>query len=128
MPDAAPMRIVVVEDDPGVRQLLVTDLEVEGHQVLAFPDGIAGLAAVDEHAPDAVVCDVMMPELSGWDVVRTLRADPRHARLPVVLLTARDAPDDVRHGYEAGASLVLGKPYDAGKLHEVLTALVGMAP
>ena len=70
----------------------------------------------------------MMRTLSGWDVVRTLRADPRHARLPVVLLTARDAPDDVRHGYEAGASLVLGKPHDAAKLHEVLTALVGMQP
>lgn len=120
------MRILVVEDDPSVRDLLVADLELEGHAVEAVADGAAGLAALEASTPDAVVCDVMMPELSGWDVVRRLRTDARWERLPVVLLSARDTTDDVRHGYEAGASVVLSKPYDAGKLHEVLTALVSM--
>ncbi|MCW2616806.1 MAG: response regulator [Frankiales bacterium] len=120
------MRILVVEDDPSVRALLVADLELAGHEVEAVEHGTAGLASVAASTPDAVVCDVMMPEVSGWDVVRTLRADERWKRLPVVLLTARDTTDDVRHGYEAGASLVLSKPYDAGKLDEVLTALVSM--
>lgn len=120
------MRIVVVEDDPGVRGLLVAGLELEGHEVLAAPDGASGLELVGEVEPDAVVCDVMMPTVTGWELVRALRADPRYGRLPIVLLSARDSTDDVRHGYEAGASLVLSKPYDADKLHEVLTALVSM--
>lgn len=120
------MRILIIEDDPVVRGLLVVDLELLGHQVAAVADGAAGLAAVERHVPDAVVCDVMMAELSGWEVVQRLRADPGHAGLLVVLLSARDTPDDVRHGYEAGASLVLAKPYDGAKLHEVLTALAAM--
>ena len=120
------MRIVVVEDDPGVRSLIVADLELEGHAVQAEQDGMAGLAAVEQDMPDAVVCDVMIPELSGWDLVRRLRSDDRLRRLPVVLLSAREAKDDVRQGYEAGASMVLPKPYDAGTLNEVLTALVAM--
>lgn len=120
------MRILVVEDDPAVRELLVADLELEGHNVRTVPDGLAGLEAIEQSPPDAVVCDVMMPELSGWDLVRRLRADERWTTLPVVLLSARDAVDDVRHGYESGASVVLGKPYATGHLHEVLTALVSM--
>ena len=120
------MRIVVVEDDPGVRGLLATGLELEGHEVLSAPDGPAGLAMVAEVLPDAVVCDVMMPGMSGWDVVCALREDARFEHLPVALLSARDSTDDTRHGYEAGASVVLPKPYDGGKLHEVLTALVSM--
>lgn len=120
------MRILVVEDDPSIRELLVADLELEGHEVQAVGDGLAALAAIEAEAPDAVVCDVMMPELTGWDVVRRLRADERFATLPVVVLSARDAQDDVRTGYEAGASVVLSKPYESGKLAEVLTALVSM--
>ena len=120
------MRIVVVEDDPDVRQLLVTLLEIEGEQVEAVRDGVAGLAAIDAHLPDAVVCDVMMPAMTGWDLVRHLRADERYATLPVVLLSARVSTDDVRNGYEAGASVVLPKPFDTTELHEVLTALVAM--
>ena len=120
------MRILVVEDDPDVRQLLVTLLEIEGEQVEAVRDGAAGLAAIEAHLPDAVICDVMMPAMTGWDLVRRLRADERYTTLPVVLLSARVSADDVRNGYEAGASVVLPKPFDTTELHEVLTALIAM--
>lgn len=122
------MRIVVVEDDPSVRGLLVAGLELEGHEVTVAEDGSAGLAVIRETRPDAVVCDVMMPALSGWDLVTALRSEADFATLPVVLLSARDSKDDVRHGYESGASVVLGKPFDARELHELLTTLAANRP
>lgn len=123
------MRIVVVDDDPSVRALLQAQLELAGHEVHVADDGMAGLRLVQESSPDAVVLDVMMPEASGWQVLEQLRSDPRTARLPVVLLTARNLPDDVRHGYELGASAVLSKPYEEHQLIDVLTTLHnGMLP
>lgn len=118
------MHIVVADDDPSVRNLLATQLGLEGHRVVEAADGAAALAAVRRELPDAVVLDVMMPELSGWQVLERLRADERFAKLPVVIVSARDTGDDIRHGYELGATAVLPKPYDGGQLLEILTALM----
>ncbi len=117
------MRILVVDDDPSVRKLLSLQLEIEGHDVAVAEDGAAALACIDDVDPHAMVLDVMMPVLSGWEVLERLRADDRYRRLPVVLLSARDVPDDVRHGYERGASAVLAKPFDFEQLYGVLEAV-----
>lgn len=113
----------MVDDDPTLREMLTAELTAAGHTVEVAVDGAAGLERLRESRPDALLLDVMMPELSGWDVLSELRADPALRGLPVVLLSARDLPDDVRHGYERGASLVLSKPYDAGQLLSLLATL-----
>ena len=117
------MRILVVDDDPSVRDLVTLQLGLEGHEVVTAVDGSEALPAVEEHAPELVVLDVMMPGLSGWEVLEQLRADPRHARLPVLLLTARDVPHDRQRGYELGATAVLSKPHDGQVLCDTVQAL-----
>ena len=104
------MRILVVDDDPTVRELLSLQLGSAGHDVTTACDGDDGLAAVGEQAPDLVVLDVMMPRMSGWQVLEQLQEEPKATRPRVLLLTARDLPDDRRRGYELGASAVLSKP------------------
>lgn len=117
------MRILVVDDDPSIRELLTAQLQLAGHDVTVATDGQAALDAVGRHAPDAMVVDVMMPGVNGWQVLEALGAAPGGRQFPVVVLSARDLRDDVRRGYELGASAVLAKPYDADELLSVLTTL-----
>lgn len=124
------MRILVVDDDPSVRELLRVQLEMEGEQVSTAVDGQAALDALAQDRPDVVVLDVMMPVLNGWEVLERLRADERFRRLPVLLLTARDLPQDRQRGRDLGASAVLSKPHDLQVLLDMvhaLTATVGPA-
>ena len=118
-----PVKIVIADDDPTVRNLLVAELEMEGHEVICAGDGVAALTAVEQEQPDALVLDVMMPELTGWEVLERLRASERFHALPIVLVSARDVGDDVRHGYELGANAVLPKPYSGAALQDILTTL-----
>lgn len=122
------MRILVADDDPNIRGLLVLELTSADHVVDEAADGAQALAAIQGQDYDAVVLDVMMPSLSGWDVLSAVRTDDRHAKLPIILLSARDVADDVRHGYELGASVVLAKPYDGAKLVDLIAALGAPRP
>ena len=122
------MRILVADDDPNIRGLLAFELTSAEHVVDEAVDGAEALAAIQAQAYDAVVLDVMMPSLSGWDVLEAVRADERYAKLPIILLSARDVADDVRHGYELGASVVLAKPYDGAKLVDLIAALGAPRP
>ncbi len=98
------MKIVLVDDDPAVRDLVSLQLELEGHEVAPASGGASGLALVRQQRPDLVVPHVMMPELSGWEVLELLREDPGDPQVPVVLLTARNMPHDRQRAYEIGAS------------------------
>lgn len=117
------MRILVADDDPTVRLLLVTHLEADGHEVSTAEEGTAALAAVRQDRPDALVLDVMMPGLTGWEVLQALRAEDLLTGMPVVLISGRDLADDQRNGYELGASLVLSKSDDFSKVAGTLEAL-----
>ena len=111
-------RILVIDDDPAVTSLLKRGLAYEGYAVDVAATGEAGLAIARERPPDLVVLDIMMPGLDGLEVMRRLRAaDPQ---LPVLLLTAKDAPADQVRGLESGASDYVIKPFT----FEVLLARV----
>lgn len=117
------MRVLVVDDDPVIRELLSAELNGAGHDVSVASDGGAGLEVVRRDRPDALVLDVMMPTVNGWDVLQELRADADFDDVPIVLLSARDVPDDVRHGYALGANLVMSKPCDGQQLVDLLEVL-----
>ena len=117
------MRVLVVDDDPVIRELLTAELNVAGHDVSLASDGRDGLEVIRRDRPDALVLDVMMPNVTGWDVLQELRAEAEFDDVPIVLLSGRDVPDDVRHGYALGASLVMSKPYDGPQLVSLLEAL-----
>ena len=117
-------RIVVVDDDPDIRALVAMKLTNAGYAVTAEPDGEAGLARALAEQPDLVVLDWMMPGLSGIEVCRALRDDPRTLETAVLLLTARAQEEDIDRGFAAGADDYLVKPFSVRELGNRVDALL----
>jgi two-component system response regulator MprA len=115
-------RILVVDDEPAVREALRAGLEFEGYEVTLAADGLGALEAIAKQAPDAIVLDVMMPRMDGLTVLRRLRSFD--AALPVLLLTARDTVGDRVTGLDVGADDYLTKPFDLDELYARLRALL----
>jgi two-component system, OmpR family, response regulator MprA len=116
------MLVLVADDDRAVREALERALQLEGFEVELAGDGDATLAAVEKRTPDAVVLDIMMPGLDGLDVTRRLRRTGN--RVPILLLTARDAIGDRVEGLDAGADDYLPKPFALEELIARLRALL----
>lgn len=108
--------ILVADDDPDIRDLVVFKLTQAGHSVRAVSDGAAALAAIRDERPDLAILDVMMPGLSGFDVLRAVGQDPATADLPVILLTARSRDVDVDTGFASGARDYIVKPFSPREL------------
>ncbi len=103
-------KILIIEDQPQMRRNLAFILEMEQFEVLTAENGRQGLELARQHAPDLVVCDVMMPEQDGYEVLEALRADATTATLPFIFLTAKGDKPDVRQGMNLGADDYLTKP------------------
>jgi DNA-binding response OmpR family regulator len=114
------MRVLVVDDDPSIRGLLEYALSVEGVDVTTAADGVRGIAEAKAARPDVVLLDVMMPKLDGFAVAEQLRADADLAGIPIIMLTARAADDDVLEGWRAGVDSYLTKPFDLALLFKEL--------
>jgi two-component system response regulator MprA len=114
--------LLLVDDDPPIRRMLERTLVAEGYSVEAAADGGAALAAVERSVPDAIVLDVTMPGIDGLAVTRRLRA--KGLRVPILLLTARDAVHERVAGLDAGADDYLVKPFDADELSARVRALL----
>ena len=115
-------RVLVVDDEPAVRDSLARTLRFEGYDVVVANDGIAALDAVRTDNPDVVVLDVMMPRMDGLEACRLLRSD--HPTLPVLMLTARDSVGDRVAGLDAGADDYLVKPFALQELLARVRALL----
>src|SRR5262245_35147423 len=107
-----PSRILVVDDTVRNRDLLARRLERQGHTVVQAENGARALAVVGEQALDLVLLDLMMPGISGYEVLTRLKADPRHRDLPVIMVSALSELDSVVRCIEAGADDYLAKPFD----------------
>ena len=119
------MRIVVVDDERALRDVLRRALTLAGYEVRCAEDGLSGLAEIEGGSPEAVVLDVGMPDIDGLEVCRRLREQGN--RVPVLMLTARDAIADRIDGLDAGADDYLVKPFDVDELKARLRALVRRA-
>ncbi|MBQ1024562.1 response regulator transcription factor [Micromonospora sp. C95] len=117
-PDGEPVRVLVVDDEPTLTDLLSMALRYEGWQVRTAADGMAAVRAARQFRPDAVVLDVMLPDLDGLQVLRKLRADD--AGVPVLFLTARDAVEERVAGLTVGGDDYVTKPFS---LEEVIARL-----
>lgn len=113
-------RILIIEDDAAIREMLARRLALRGFSVEEAPDGETGLAMIRASPPDALVLDHGLPGISGWDVARTLRADPALATLPVIALTAHAGEQSRREALAAGCTAFLTKPVDMKALEKEL--------
>ena len=104
-------KILIIEDQPQMRDNLATILEMENFQPLCAADGRSGVALARSERPDLILCDVMMPELDGHGVLRELRASKETALIPFIFLTARSEMADLRTGMNLGADDYLIKPF-----------------
>ena len=125
MSERAP-RVLVVEDDQEIAQVLLRSLRMEGYEARASYDGEAALADAREFSPDLVILDLGLPKLDGIDVARTLRHDG--GDVPILMLTARDAVDARVEGLDAGADDYLVKPFERQELLARLRALLRRRP
>ncbi len=126
--DATATRVLVVDDDEVIRQLICVNLELEGFEVHTAVDGQDALEKVREVDPAVVTLDIMMPRLNGWDTAERLRSDPDTAHVKVVLLSARAQEADVARGKRIGVDEYLTKPFDPDDLVSVVRRLAGLQP
>ncbi len=113
-------KILVIEDETGVRENLIDLLDAEDFEAIAAENGRQGIELAKEILPDLILCDVMMPEMDGYGVLSELRQDPATAMIPFIFLTAKAAKGDTRRGMELGADDYLTKPFNR---QEILAAI-----
>ena len=121
-------RVLVVDDDEVIRQLIAVNLTLEGFDVATAIDGQDCLDKVRAIDPDVITLDVMMPRLDGWETAVQLRKAPHTAHIKVVLITARAQEDDMTRGTNVGADAYLTKPFDPGEMIRVVRELAGAPP
>jgi CheY-like chemotaxis protein len=96
-------KILVIEDDEYLRENLLEILKAEGFEAIAAEDGQTGINLAIQEVPDLILCDVMMPEVDGYEVLRLARQNPNTAMVPFVFLTSKATKADFRQGMELGA-------------------------
>ena len=117
-------RILIVDDEPSIIQLLCLRLKAHGYAVDFAYDGPAGLECAQANPPDLIVLDVYMPLVNGIETLELLKADERTRHLPVVMLTGVEQPEIMRRLRELGADLILIKPIDTDQLVQELDRLL----
>jgi two-component system, OmpR family, response regulator MprA len=116
------MRILVVEDDPAVRNSISRALRLEGYEAELHEEGTSAIRSLQVAAPDAILLDLQLPDVDGLEICRRVRASGD--RTPILMVTARDAVDDRVAGLDAGADDYLVKPFDLAELFARLRALL----
>lgn len=120
--------ILVVDDDPSIRQLLETALTQSGHRVTVLPDGDAVIPTVNDGDIDGIVLDIMMPHVNGLEVLARLRESEAGREVPVLLLTGRDDAATREAGLAAGASFYVTKPFDVELLIGTIEMMLATGP
>ena len=118
------MRVLAVEDEPDLLNSLMKALREDGYAVDGAPDGDEGLFKAESYDYDAIVLDIMLPGIDGWELLRRLR---QTKKTPVLMLTARDAERDRGRGLDTGADDYLVKPFELAELLARLRALIRRA-
>jgi DNA-binding response OmpR family regulator len=128
MSEETVQKVLVADDDPALRELIVLNLRAEGLEVDAFDNGEDAYQMAPALQPDLIVLDVMMPKRDGLSALAALKADSRTAHIPVVLLTAKATDAEVWQGWEAGADYYITKPFDVNELLHFVKYLSVQAP
>ena len=119
--------VLLVDDEAPIRDAAAEALRRAGLSVIQAANGREGLDRIKAGEADLVVLDVIMPEMTGWDVLKAVRRDEKLANLPVVMLTILDSDGDVATGWSIGADYYLSKPFAPADLVDVVTRLLAAA-
>lgn len=106
------MRIMIVDDEPAIVDLIKLNLELEGFETLSCKNGYEAITTANSQKPDLILLDIMMPDMSGFEVCKSLQ----NLNIPIILLTAKDSIKDKLHGLELGADDYITKPFDSREL------------
>jgi len=119
--------VLVVDDEPDIRELIQLNLELAGYTVITAADGKEALEAVQREAPDAILLDLMMPEVDGWGVLDQLKSRSGRdlSEIPVFMVTARAEPENRLRGGIEGALRYITKPFDPAKLPDMIGDAIG---
>src|SRR5215470_9604035 len=109
-------RVLIVDDDPDIQRLVSYNLSQAGFQVTTASSGRTALETVEKHPPDLIILDIMMPDIDGMEVCRTLRQRDDSRRIPIIMLTARGEEIDRVIGFELGADDYVSKPFSPREL------------
>ena len=120
--------VLIIEDETDAAELFAEMMRVSGFRVLKTTSSKPALSLLSTEKPDIVILDIMMPEVSGLDILRQMRQEPALAEIPVVVVSAKSMPADIRIGMEAGASTYLTKPVGFLELKEAVEQALGSSP
>ena len=117
-------KILVIEDDRSILENTLEILEYEGFEVIGAGDGREGLAQVQRNSPDMIICDILMPKLDGYGVLKALRANPLTRQIPLVFISAVPSEEILAATTKMGASDYLVKPFRASDLIRIVNAVL----
>jgi len=117
--------VLIIEDEEDAAELFAEMMRVSGFRVLKTSSSMPALTMMTTEKPDVVLLDIMMPEISGLDILRQMRRDPALASIPVIVVSAKSMPADIKNGMEAGASTYLTKPVGFVDLKEAVERALG---
>jgi DNA-binding response OmpR family regulator len=125
MPETMQKTIVVVEDEQDAAEMFAEMMRVNGFRVLKASGSGLAIPMIEQEIPAAVILDIMMPDVSGLELLRYIRHEPKLAGIPVIVVSAKSLPGDIKTGLEAGASVYLTKPVDYQDLKDAVEKVLG---
>lgn len=114
--DNATKQLLLIDDDPNLILLVQDYLEFQGYEVITADNGQDALEILQDHVPDLIICDIMMPDIDGYEVVERIRQDNRISWIPVIFLSAKGQTSDRVKGLNTGADVYLVKPFEPEEL------------
>lgn len=117
--------VFIIEDEEDAAELFAEMMRISGFRVVKTSRSAPAIAMMTADKPDLVLLDIMMPEVSGLDILRQMRRDPNLANIPVIVVTAKSMPTDIKNSMEAGASTYLTKPVGFLELREAVERVLG---
>jgi DNA-binding response OmpR family regulator len=121
---ATAKKVLIVEDDPVVRDLLKLSLESEGYVVLVAPNGIKLMSMISVDHPDALILDIMLPWIDGYELCRTIKSRAELSSIPIIFISAKASRQDIDRGYACGADAYFTKPLELADLSSKIDELI----
>lgn len=116
--------VMIIEDEPDAAELFAEMMRLNGYRVLKTYSSVPAMALIAQEKPDLILLDIMMPDVSGLDVLRYMRKEPALASIPVVVVSAKATPADIKAGLDAGATVYLTKPVSYVDLKDAVDGLI----